>query len=62
MIKNFNVEATYKQIILDSKKKVLNPATGKFLVVEENISSTPKKTQEKTKVLIRRGGFENDKC
>ena len=61
MIKNFNVEATYKQIILDSKRQVLNPATGKFLVVEENVSRAPKKTQEKTKVLIRRGGFENDK-
>ena len=61
MIKNFNVEATYKKMILDSRRPVLDPATGRFLVLKENVSRAPKETKEKVRVLFRRGGFENDK-
>ena len=62
MIKNFNVEAAYKKIILDSRRPVLNPTTGRFLVLKENVSRVQKETKGKVRVLFRRGGFENDKC
>ncbi len=60
MIKNFNVESTYKKMILDSKSPVLNPATGKTLIIK-SVNRVPKKSESKSKILIKRGGVESDK-
>ena len=57
MIKKFNLEYAYKKMIIDSKIPVLDPKTGKILIVNNRLVRTKPRTSEaKQRIFVRKFG------